>query len=469
MPAIQSLPPSSSSSSALHVLPAPLVANAAAGANEMNPLLTYFLQTLISYSIPAVFTVLVFGFTARLFRGKKDDDDDALRIGSNNPVALLYDDLYGDQDQDPRKRNTFPNPFGGSRRDGKALPKNVGVPAHQYLQVTHLNRKYDSFRYSLTAATDSKAAAAAQFRRASWERAWSKAIPAAANQAVQTLEQAFLKEAAALARNAEALQASVQLATINEGMKKMGLTSVYQLDPEAAAPNQTSTTGGSGGRGPPASRPAQLEALGRLHAKRASLEADFVRDVLAAVGPDHAAAVRTAVLGNSGGVLTDGTVRPLTRLLAGGSGDGQGAASSASRKRVFVTRFPGDATASQVANLREEVTAIVQSCRAATAAPAGGGNDDEVLLVLQTGGGTVTGYGLAAAQLLRLKQAGLHLTVAVEQVAASGGYMMACIADRIVASPFAVLGSIGVISDIPNVYERLKEEGIEFQTVTAGK
>lgn len=81
----------------------------------------------------------------------------------------------------------------------------------------------------------------------------------------------------------------------------------------------------------------------------------------------------------------------------------------------------------------------------------------------------MTGYGLAAAQLLRLKTAGLKLTIAVEQVAASGGYMMCCVADHIVASPFAVLGSIGVITDIPNVYERLKKEGIEFQTVTAGK
>jgi len=121
-----------------------------------------------------------------------------------------------------------------------------------------------------------------------------------------------------------------------------------------------------------------------------------------------------------------------------------------------VTRFPGDATASQVANLREEATAIIRSAKP----------NDEVLVILQTGGGTVTGYGLAAAQLLRFKDAGLKLTIAVEQVAASGGYMMCCVADRIVASPFAVLGSIGVISDIPNVYDRLKKEGIEFQTVT---
>jgi ClpP class serine protease len=72
----------------------------------------------------------------------------------------------------------------------------------------------------------------------------------------------------------------------------------------------------------------------------------------------------------------------------------------------------------------------------------------------------VTGYGLAAGQLLRLKEKGIKLTICVEQVAASGGYMMCCVADRIVASPMAVLGSIGVISDIPNFYERLKEEGM---------
>ena len=87
----------------------------------------------------------------------------------------------------------------------------------------------------------------------------------------------------------------------------------------------------------------------------------------------------------------------------------------------------------------------------------------EVVLVLNTGGGTVTGYGLAAAQLTRIRDAGIKLTICVEQVAASGGYMMACVADRLVASPFAMLGSIGVISEVPNLYERLKKEGIEFQ------
>ena len=93
------------------------------------------------------------------------------------------------------------------------------------------------------------------------------------------------------------------------------------------------------------------------------------------------------------------------------------------------------------------------------------------MLNLQTGGGTVTGYGLAAAQLQRLKVNDIPLTICVEQVAASGGYMMACLADegKLIASPFSVLGSIGVISEQPNVYERLKKEGVVFNTVTAGK
>jgi signal peptide peptidase SppA len=131
------------------------------------------------------------------------------------------------------------------------------------------------------------------------------------------------------------------------------------------------------------------------------------------------------------------------------------------KPHAFVLTFNGDVRASQAAALREEVTAVLRSAKKA--------RGDEVVLILNTGGGTVTGYGLAAAQLTRIRDAGLKLTVCVEQVAASGGYMMACVADRLVASPFAVLGSIGVISEVPNVYERLQREGIQFETVTAGK
>ena len=130
------------------------------------------------------------------------------------------------------------------------------------------------------------------------------------------------------------------------------------------------------------------------------------------------------------------------------------------RKRLFVTHFVGDMFATAVTALRQEVTAIVRSATS---------GQDEVLVVLQSGGGTVTGYGLVAAQLLRIKDAGLRLTVAVEQVAASGGYMVACVGDTIVCSPFAVVGSIGVVQEIPNFYDRLKREGVEFHEITAGE
>lgn len=129
--------------------------------------------------------------------------------------------------------------------------------------------------------------------------------------------------------------------------------------------------------------------------------------------------------------------------------------------RVFVLNFKGDMMANQVSRLREEITAILNICDIT--------RGDRVVVNLNSGGGTVTGYGLGAAQLLRLKQAGLHLTVAVDEVAASGGYLMASVADRIIASPFALLGSVGVVATIPNVSERLQREGISVEDVTAGK
>lgn len=127
--------------------------------------------------------------------------------------------------------------------------------------------------------------------------------------------------------------------------------------------------------------------------------------------------------------------------------------------RVYVIRFKGDIHASQVSALRQEVTAIL------TVAKSG----DEVVVTVESPGGAVSGYGLAASQLLRLKEAGLTLTACVDKVAASGGYMMACVADRIVAAPFAIVGSIGVVSQIPNVHRLLKRMDIDVDVLTAGK
>lgn len=138
---------------------------------------------------------------------------------------------------------------------------------------------------------------------------------------------------------------------------------------------------------------------------------------------------------------------------------GEDAGPPAERTRVYVLDFHGDLRASQVAALREEVTAVVQVARPG----------DEVLLRLENPGGTIQDQGLAAAQLLRVRDRGLRLVVAVDKVAASGGYMMACVADRILAAPFAVVGSIGVITEIPNFYRLLDRAGIEFEQVTGGQ
>ncbi|MBW8366189.1 MAG: protease SohB [Rhizobium sp.] len=125
----------------------------------------------------------------------------------------------------------------------------------------------------------------------------------------------------------------------------------------------------------------------------------------------------------------------------------------------YLLDFKGDIRASAFMALREEISAILHVAKAG----------DAVLLRLESGGGMVNRYGLAAAQLLRLRDAQLPLTVMVDTVAASGGYLMAAVADRIVASPFALIGSIGVIAQIPNFHRWLQARDIDWEQFTAGK
>lgn len=129
------------------------------------------------------------------------------------------------------------------------------------------------------------------------------------------------------------------------------------------------------------------------------------------------------------------------------------------KPHLFVLDFNGSIDAKEVASLREEVTAILAVAK----------DYDEVLVRLESGGGMVHGYGLASSQLDRLKNANIKLTIAVDKVAASGGYMMACVADKIVSAPFAIVGSIGVIAQIPNFNKLLKKNDIEFEQMTAGE
>jgi serine protease SohB len=134
-------------------------------------------------------------------------------------------------------------------------------------------------------------------------------------------------------------------------------------------------------------------------------------------------------------------------------------ADAQAKARVFVLDFDGDIRAKAVSRLRREITAVLTMARA----------DDEIVVRLESRGGMVHAYGLASSQLQRIRDRGIRLTVCVDKVAASGGYMMACVADRILAAPFAILGSIGVIAQIPNFNRLLKKHDVDFEMITAGE
>lgn len=134
------------------------------------------------------------------------------------------------------------------------------------------------------------------------------------------------------------------------------------------------------------------------------------------------------------------------------------AADDTSTGKVFVIDFKGSIDAAEVASLREEISAILAIAE----------KGDEVVVNVESGGGMVHGYGLASSQLDRLRQAEIPLTVCVDKVAASGGYMMACVANKIYAAPFAIVGSIGVVAQLPNFNRLLKKHEIDYEQHTAG-
>jgi len=129
------------------------------------------------------------------------------------------------------------------------------------------------------------------------------------------------------------------------------------------------------------------------------------------------------------------------------------------KKRVFLLNFKGDMRASAATNLREEITAVLSQAK----------SEDEIVVRLESAGGMVHSYGLASSQLDRIKKQGIPLTVCVDKVAASGGYMMACVADKILAAPFSILGSIGVVAQLPNFNRLLKKHDIDVELHTAGE
>ncbi|WP_415884858.1 protease SohB [Neptuniibacter sp. QD29_5] len=129
------------------------------------------------------------------------------------------------------------------------------------------------------------------------------------------------------------------------------------------------------------------------------------------------------------------------------------------RKRIYVLDFDGDVKASEVEPFRQEVSAVLMMAEP----------EDEVVIRLESPGGMVHEYGLASSQIERIKRKEIPLTICVDRVAASGGYMMACLADKLIAAPFAIVGSIGVIAQLPNFHKLLKKNDIDFEVLTAGE
>eukprot|EP00588_Corethron_pennatum_P017141 CAMPEP_0194304672 /NCGR_PEP_ID=MMETSP0171-20130528/2347_1 /TAXON_ID=218684 /ORGANISM="Corethron pennatum, Strain L29A3" /LENGTH=736 /DNA_ID=CAMNT_0039056015 /DNA_START=162 /DNA_END=2372 /DNA_ORIENTATION=+ len=481
-----------------------------------SPLFTYLAEKVIDASIPALFSAAVIFFASAQFRkaqkasgGGMGEDEQA---EASAAISELYNDLYSSTAGKPQKRGPM-NPFGGPPGP-PPLPKNLGIPKTQFLKITNMNERYDAYDFSLAAATDSKAKAAAVFRAKAFDRALGLALNAEptvegstvaeflaprVKQKLITIEKEYLKKAKVKFETLQKVESTlaamamdIELAILGKKAQEANAgTGLPVEDPtvidvqvvtnttetsasssndeialqnkkamkEAAASSANDQKAESAMRKKDAPKKDELiKETTKLQTELKVLELDLIQQVLAAVGPKRAIAVRNALLGDiavrgAGSLLSSIEARPLSALLKDGGTD------ATRQKSLFVMNFPGDVQASQLNELREEITGVIRNAKPG----------DEALVVLSSGGGTVTGYGLAAGQLVRLKDKGLKLTIAVEQVAASGGYMMSCVADKIIASPFAVIGSIGVISEVPNVYERLNKEGIQFQTVTAGK
>jgi len=415
------------------------------------------LDTTISWGVPALVIGLVLGAVASKFGAKSA--------------------LNAARDQSLRRARVKPGLPSGAGKGGGLMgllgeggggEDDIGAP-EEFLKVERLNDRYDSFAYSLEKATVAPATALANARRRDLQRRFGDEIGLLSDSQMAALvraEESYKEQAKEASKEIQEAAKEVRLFAVAEGTppppgSSKAVDKEEKTDSDSSAPEMPMMR---------MFRSMELEKnLEKALKKSIKAEAEYLRKVSKAMGGyDGVEEERLGLarLVTDRPFIWDPNVSPLELPHRSGvvedprleAGDGS---AHYGPPKVFVLDFFGDIQASQVQNLRQEVTAVVQQAK-----PERG---DSVVLILNSGGGTVTGYGLAAAQLQRFKAAGLKLTICVEQVAASGGYMMACIADRLVSSPFAVVGSIGVITDIPNVYERLLKEGIEFQTITAGK
>jgi signal peptide peptidase SppA len=377
--------------------------------DDGRQVIVFFAQTLISWGVPAA-VALVF-----LLLAYKPNTPNAEDVDGGLPPQLA-----------------------------KAL--GLGKEPKEYLVIERLNAKLQSFDYSFAKATASKDSALRASERLALERRFGSEVGAMGleTEAVREIakaEQVFRKADDAIAKELASAMRTLRATSL---AKKANASGAFTLPGTSSSPF-------SGGD--------DQKKVRSLQDRRMTNELAFLSSLSNTLQPEQASRLAAALKPGGSDLCADepggGDASAVVSLADAA------AASRALAKHVYVLSFFGDVTASQVSTLRQEITAVLRAADVE--------RGDEVVLVLNTGGGTVTGYGLAAAQLQRLKEKGVKLTICVEQVAASGGYMMACVADTILCAPFAVIGSIGVITEQPNVYERLKKEGVVFSTVTAGK
>ena len=383
----------------------------------------FLAKTVISWGVPAAVIGLLL---VKIISSAKGPDRDPLEDTPSGPGAL----------------------FGMMRKSGEPV---------EMLKIERLNERLDSFQYSLEKTGKGKRGALLEKRRKDFERSYGIAVGhltdkqmallVAGDSRFRTRDEQILSEIDKATRELRAMAATKPTPISDPSLKGANET---ETEAEASPGWMEGMMGGRKTK-------AMEKKLATLLASRVSNEMSYISGVSALVGKNERQRLELLLKSRRSPSYAegDGTLSLRPPMEAGTN------QVKADSKHVFVLSFPGDVTASQVAGLRQEVTALSRFANSS--------RGDEVVLLLNTGGGTVTGYGLAAAQLMRIKSMGLGLHICVEQVAASGGYMMACCADKITASPFAVIGSIGVISELPNVFKRLDREGVEFLTVTAGK
>ena len=417
-------------------------------------LILALLTTAVRVGLPCYIVVGAIKTLVSPFFGPSADWKDADKPEIRRPYDT-YQTIF-EEPSEPAKKSLLDRLF------DKKKPSPEAAGPMEYLKIKNLNEVYASYDYSLLASTVNRPTALIGYRNATTMRGLDlPALPPQILEECVYAEATFLEEAKGVKEEIRKAREKVGEKIGQEVGEDMG-NSAEAKKAKSNSELQAAVDNFLAGKGFNMEKGTD-EIMVEVMLKETELmvlENKFLKEISCIVASDKTLmsevfaknlVERIVSVSGTGGVLRMLEKRPLTVLLGGAPAPGP--------KTVFVLDFIGDEHASQVDFLREEVTAITRA----------GSAGDEVILNLQTGGGTVTGYGLATAQLQRIKNAGMKLTVCIEEVAASGGYMMACLGDTIVASPFAVLGSIGVLASAPNFYERLKKEGVEYRDITAGK